>query len=93
MKGYFTVRVTAPRLSQGERIVLETAYVRVLDKLAGGHDHTVARCLAAASESDLGPQRAWLRQASDTARAAVEAELTVPADCSFSIQAWQARDL
>jgi len=93
MKGYYTIRATAPGLSRGEWIALEASYARELEVALGGVDRTTELCLAAASEDANGAARAFLLRGSEVAAAAVRAALQVPADCRFSIDAWQAKEL
>lgn len=93
MKGYYTVRLAAPQLSQGERIALETRYARELEKALGGPASTTELCLASAVEDGSGPARASLQCASDATEAALRACQVVPEGSRFVIEAWQARDL
>lgn len=93
MKGYYTVRVTAPGLSQAQRIAIESGFAAKLEEVAGGAMETAALCLAAAAEQPPGPAYAALQRARDAATAAMGAGAPLPQECRFSIEAWQASDL
>lgn len=91
MERYYTVKLVGADAPNGERIRLETTYVRHVEEWVGGRDKLLALCVDA--REDHGAAQACLREADAAASAAVRKEHNLPAAARFSLSLWSVEDL